>query len=49
MIMDYEQLLRAITVMNKGEIDIFLGAGASVTSGIPTGGDLVWETAENFV
>lgn len=40
--MDYEQLLRAITVMNKGEIDIFLGAGASVTSGIPTGGDLVW-------
>ena len=40
--MDYEQLLRAITIMNKGETDIFLGAGASVTSGIPTGGDLVW-------
>ena len=28
--------------MENGEIDFFLGAGASVSSGIPSGGDLVW-------
>ena len=28
--------------MKPGEIDFFLGAGASVNSGIPSGGDLVW-------
>ena len=28
--------------MQNGEFDLFLGAGASVNSGISTGGDLVW-------
>lgn len=28
--------------MHDGEIDFFLGAGASIQSGIPTGGNLVW-------
>ena len=37
-----EQLIRNFSVM-RGEIDIFLGAGASIQSGIPTGGDLVWQ------
>lgn len=37
-----EQLVRTINVMKPGEIDFFLGAGASVNSGIPSGGDLVW-------
>ena len=37
-----EQLVRTINVMKPGELDFFLGAGASVNSGIPSGGDLVW-------
>lgn len=37
-----EQLIRTINVMKPGEVDFFLGAGASVNSGIPSGGDLVW-------
>lgn len=37
-----EQLVRSIAIMNPGEIDFFLGAGASINSGIPSGGDLVW-------
>lgn len=36
------QMVRSISVMNPGEIDFFLGAGASINSGIPSGGDLVW-------
>ena len=38
-----EQFVRNFCVMSDGEVDFFLGAGASVSSGIPTGGDLVWE------
>lgn len=38
-----EQLVRSITIiMNPGEIDFFLGTGAAVSSGIPSGEDLVW-------
>lgn len=37
-----EQLIRNFSVMENGEVDFFLGAGASVNSGIPTGGDLIW-------
>ena len=37
-----DQLIRSISVMSPGEIDFFLGAGASINSGIPSGGDLVW-------
>lgn len=40
--MSQEQLIRNFKVMNDGEIDFFLGAGASIQSGIPTGGNLVW-------
>lgn len=38
-----EQFVRNFSVMANGEVDFFLGAGASIASGIPTGGDLVWE------
>ena len=40
--MTQEQMIRNFCVMNDGEIDFFLGAGASVQSGIPTGGGFVW-------
>ena len=38
-----EQFIRNYSVMANGEVDFFLGAGASIASGIPTGGDLIWE------
>ena len=38
-----EQFIRNFSVMADGEVDFFLGAGASIASGIPTGGDLIWE------
>ena len=38
-----EQFVRNFSVMAAGEVDFFLGAGASIASGIPTGGDLIWE------
>ena len=41
--LNQEQLVRNISVMANGEVDLFLGAGASIASGIPTGGDLIWQ------
>ena len=38
-----EQFIRNYSVMADGEVDFFLGAGASIASGIPTGSDLIWE------
>lgn len=38
-----EQFIRNYSVMANGEVDFFLGAGASIASGVPTGGDLIWE------
>lgn len=38
-----EQFIRNFSVMANGEVDFFLGACASIASGIPTGGDLIWE------
>ncbi len=40
--MDQKQFIRNYKVLAKGTIDFFLGAGASISSGVPTGGDLVW-------
>ncbi len=37
------QFTRNFSLMDKGDVDLFLGAGASISSGIPTGSDLVWE------
>lgn len=41
-VMNQKQFIRNYKVINKGIIDFFLGAGASFSSNIPTGGDLVW-------
>mgnify|MGYP003303570541 CR=1 FL=1 len=43
-----EQFIRNFSVMANGEVDFFLGAGASIASGIPTGGDLIWEFKRNI-
>lgn len=39
---DKDIFLRSFKVFSNQSFDLFLGSGASVNSGIPTGGDLVW-------
>lgn len=39
---DRETFLRSFKVLSNQSFDLFLGSGASVNSGIPTGGDLIW-------
>ncbi len=41
-ILDEKQFIRNFKALNAGTIDVFLGSGASFSSGIATGGDLVW-------
>lgn len=40
---DQATFIRNFSVMNNGDIDFFLGSGASAQAGIPTGGSMVWE------
>lgn len=40
--MDEKQFIRNFKAFNRKSVDIFLGAGASFSSGIATGSDLVW-------
>lgn len=39
---DKDIFLRSFKVFSNQSFDFFLGAGASISSGIPSGGDLVW-------
>jgi len=39
---DIDTFLRSFKVLSNQSFDLFLGSGASVNSGIPSGGDLVW-------
>ncbi|NMB00068.1 MAG: hypothetical protein GX971_00890, partial [Firmicutes bacterium] len=38
-----DTFLRGFKVLSNQSFDLFLGAGASISSGIPSGGDLVWQ------
>lgn len=40
--MNENQFIRNFSAFQRGDVDIFLGAGASLSSGIATGGALVW-------
>jgi NAD-dependent SIR2 family protein deacetylase len=40
---DIPSLLRFFSIMNNGEIDVFLGSGASAQAGIPTGHLMTWD------
>lgn len=40
--LDEKQFIRNFKAFNAGTVDIFLGSGASLGSGISTGGDLIW-------
>lgn len=39
---DKETFIRSFKVLSNQSFDLFLGAGASISSGIPSGGELVW-------
>ncbi|GIV30464.1 MAG: hypothetical protein KatS3mg028_1530 [Bacteroidia bacterium] len=39
---DKDTFLRGFKVLSNQSFDLFLGAGASISSGIPSGSDLVW-------
>jgi hypothetical protein len=39
---DRDTFLRSFKVLSNQSFDLFLGSGASVNSGIPTGSDLMW-------
>ena len=38
-----EEYIRAIDNISNGELGMFLGAGASIQSGVPSAGDMIWE------
>ena len=38
-----EEYIRTIEYIPDGSLSLFLGAGASIQSGVPSAGDLVWE------
>jgi len=40
---DIASFLRFFSIMNNGEIDIFLGSGSSAQAGIPTGQLMTWD------
>lgn len=40
---DYKSFLRSFEIRPMESLGLFLGAGASVQAGIPTGGALIWE------
>ena len=40
---EYNEFLRSFSVRPNGSLDFFLGAGASVQAGIPSGWALIWE------
>jgi hypothetical protein len=39
---DKDTFLRSFKVFSNQSFDLFIGAGASITSGIPSGNDLIW-------
>lgn len=39
---DKDTFLRGFKVLSNQSFDLFLGAGASISSGIPSGNDLIW-------
>lgn len=39
---DKDTFLRGFKVLSNQSFDLFLGAGASISSGIPSGNELVW-------
>lgn len=40
--LDRDTFIRSFKVLSNQSFDLFLGSGASVNSGIPSGGELVW-------
>ena len=47
--LDYNAFIRSISSKADGSISFFLGAGASVSSGIPTASQLIWEFNVKYI
>lgn len=45
---DYSEFIRAFKVIPREGIGFFLGSGCSVSAGIPTGNQLIWEFKRNI-
>lgn len=43
-----EEYIRTIENISEGTLSLFLGAGASIQSGVPSAGDMVWEFKRNL-
>ena len=43
-----DEYIRTIENIPDGALSLFLGAGASIQSGVPSAGDLVWEFKRNL-
>lgn len=41
--LDPDQFVRSVAINENDAFSVFLGAGASITSGIPSAGECVWE------
>jgi hypothetical protein len=39
---DKDTFLRSFKVISNQSFDLFIGSGASISSGIPSGSDLIW-------
>lgn len=42
-----DEYIRTIENIQDGVLSVFLGAGASIQSGVPSAGDMVWEFKRN--
>ncbi len=42
-ILEYDQFIRSVDVSRNDSFSLFLGAGASINSGIPSAYDCIWE------
>lgn len=47
-ILEYDQFIRSVEVSHKDTFSVFLGAGASINSGIPSAYDCIWEWKRNI-
>lgn len=41
--LEYDQFIRSVKISHNDTFSLFLGAGASINSGIPSGYDCIWE------
>lgn len=48
-ILELDQFIRSVEISKNDTFSVLLGAGASVTSGIPSALDCVWQWKKTFM